>query len=53
MTLEIKQMRQIVALRFASDSEFVELAQRAADQSLPADAIKREVKHWRPDVSRV
>ena len=46
-------MRQIVALRFASDAEFVALAQRAADQSLSSDAIKRDVKQWRPDTYRV
>jgi len=46
-------MRQIVALRFASDAEFVALAQRAADQSLSPDAIKRDVKQWRPDTYRV
>jgi hypothetical protein len=46
-------MRQIVALRFAPDGEFVSLAQRAADQSLSPDAIKREVKQWRADLYRV
>ena len=46
-------MRQIVALRFASDAEFIALAQRAVDQSLSADAIKREVKEWRADTYRV
>ena len=46
-------MRQIVALRFASDAEFVTLAQRAADQSLSPDAIKRDVKQWRADTYRV
>ena len=46
-------MRQIVALRFASDAEFVALAQRAADQSLKPDAIKQEVKQWRADTYRV
>ena len=46
-------VRQIVGLRFASDEEFVELAQRAADQSLSEDAIKQEVKNWRTDSYRV
>jgi L-asparagine transporter-like permease len=46
-------MRQIVALRFASNDEFAALAQRAADQSLSPDAIKREVKQWRADTYRV
>ena len=46
-------MRQIVALRFASDAEFATLAQRAIDQSLSPDAIKREVKQWRADTYRV
>jgi hypothetical protein len=46
-------MRQIVALRFASNEEFAALAQRAADQSLTPDAIKREVKQWRADLYRV
>jgi hypothetical protein len=46
-------VRQIVALRFASDAELVSLAQRAADQSLSPDAIKREVKQWRADTYRV
>ena len=46
-------VRQIVALRFASDSEFVALAQRAAEQGLSGDAIKQEVKDWRADTYRV
>jgi len=46
-------MRQIVALRFASDAEFPALAQRAADQSMSPDAIKRDVKQWRADLYRV
>jgi hypothetical protein len=46
-------IRQIVALRFASDSEFVVLAQRAVEQSLSPDAIKREIKQWRADHYRV
>lgn len=46
-------MRQIIALRFAADPEVVGLAQRAADQNLSADAIKREIKQWRADTYRV
>jgi hypothetical protein len=40
---------QIIALRFASDEEFVRLAKRAVEEALNADEIKREIKVWRPD----
>ena len=46
-------VKQIVGLRFASDSEFVALAQRAADESLSPDAIKRAVKNWKVDTDRL
>ena len=46
-------MRQIIGLRFASDSEFVELERRAADEGLSEDAIKRAVKNWRADHNRL
>ncbi len=46
-------VKQIVALRFASDAEFVDLARRAAEESLLPDAIKRAVRNWRPDYYRV
>ena len=45
-------VRQIVGLRFASDGEFVQLAQKAADAKLSEDAIKRAVSAWRPDTYR-
>lgn len=46
-------IRQVIALRFSSDEEFAELADRAAEESLIPDAIKRSIKHWRPDTYRV
>jgi hypothetical protein len=46
-------IRQIIALRFASDDEFVALAQRAVAGKMAPDAIKRAVKHWRADTYRV
>ena len=46
-------IQQVIALRFASDAEFVALARKAADESLTPDAIKRAVKNWRADTYRV
>jgi hypothetical protein len=45
--------RQIIGLRFAPDSEFVALAQRAVEESLSPDEIKKAVKNWRADNYRV
>ena len=44
---------QIVALRFASDEEFVALAKKAADEKLSNKQIKEEIKNWRGDYYRV
>jgi hypothetical protein len=43
---------QIVALRFACDSEFVPLAARAASESLDPKSIKQAIKTWRADEYR-
>jgi hypothetical protein len=47
------EVKQIVALRFAPDGEFVALAQRAAQESLSPKTIKESVKLWRADTYRV
>jgi hypothetical protein len=45
-------LRQIIALRFADDDEFVNLADRAVRDNLSADEIKRAIRKWRPDHHR-
>jgi hypothetical protein len=47
------EIKQIVALRFASDGEFAELARKAAQDQMTPGAIKKSVKNWRPDTYRV
>ncbi len=42
-------LERIIALRFASDEEFVALVSRALEQDLSPDEIKRAIKNWRPD----
>ena len=43
---------QIIALRFASDDEFVSLAEKAIEQNLKPNEIKKLIKNWRPDYHR-
>jgi hypothetical protein len=44
---------QIAALRFASDAELPALVDRALQEQLTPDAIKRSIKNWMPDDMRV
>jgi hypothetical protein len=43
---------QIVALRFASDAEFVDLAKKSAEQGTAPKEIKQAIRTWRPDTYR-
>lgn len=45
--------KQIVALRFAHDDEFPNLAAHAATHSTDPKSIKQSIKNWRPDHYRV
>jgi hypothetical protein len=47
------RMRQIIALRFASDEEFAALAKRAVDESMSSSDIKKAIKNWKADYNRV
>lgn len=46
------RMGQIVALRFASDEEFLILAKRAVEENLSREDIKKAIKTWRADHHR-
>lgn len=45
-------MSQIIALRFASDEEFVALTQKAAQEKMSPKDIKFAIKNWRADHHR-
>jgi hypothetical protein len=44
---------QLVALRFASDSELPALVQKTLNEKLSRDDIKKSIQKWRPDDWRV
>ncbi len=44
---------QIIALRFASDEEFIDLSQKAVSENLSNQQIKESIKNWRADHYRV
>ena len=46
------KMGQIIALRFASDEEFLALAKRAVEEQLSREDIKKAIKTWRADNHR-
>lgn len=45
--------RQIIGLRFASDGEFVALAEKAEKDNLSEKEIKKAIKNWKADTYRV
>lgn len=47
------KMSQIIALRFASDEEFVELSKKAVDNNMSQKEIKQAIKNWKADYNRV
>mgnify|MGYP003574875995 FL=1 len=47
------RLRQIIALRFASDEEFPALALKASEEKLSKQQIKAAIKNWRSDYSRM
>jgi len=44
---------QLIALRFASDSELPKLVERALNEKLSRNDIKKSIQTWRPDYWRV
>lgn len=47
------RMGQILALRFASDEEFLGLVDSAVSEKLSSDEIKKSIKNWRGDYYRI
>lgn len=47
------RLSQIIALRFASDEEYLELVELAVKDKLPAKEIKAKIKNWKGDYHRV
>lgn len=50
--VELK-MQQIIALRFAPDSEYLALLDRAIKENLSNKQIKMDIQHWKADHHRL
>lgn len=47
------RLSQVIALRFAPDDEFIELAIKAANENMSSKEIKLAIKKWKADHHRV
>ncbi len=47
------RLSQVIALRFAPNNEFVDLAHRAVAEDLSPKEIKQSIQNWRGDYHRV
>ena len=46
-------LSQILALRFASDEEYLDLVDRVVNENLSPEGIKKAIKNWRGDYHRI
>lgn len=46
-------LSQIIALRFASDEELVELTELAIEKKMTSTEIKSQIRNWKADTHRV
>jgi hypothetical protein len=47
------KLSQIIALRFAGDGELLSLMEKAIQEKLSSNEIKKQVKNWQGDYRRV